>query len=158
MSETCEEKSPSIIDQKHVYIQNWTIPIQPKNENHSGKKQEANSKGGFDIKLVSSQSFISFQCQPSVAWQGYYSSWNTTQQDDEEKINSGKSLSSPNNGPITTFAFDDSTKYLSFVLSPKHKTCSDHFMASSSQHLLPLHKQQNVQQQEKPPMVTKNIP
>ncbi|KAI9108265.1 hypothetical protein K1719_020748 [Acacia pycnantha] len=147
-SETCEGKSPYIVGQKNMYSQNFTVPIQPKNENFGDKKQEANSKGGFE--LVSSQSFaISFHSQPSVAWQKYYSAWTTTQ-GDEKKVNSGKSSSS-DNGP-TTFVFDESSKYLSFVLSPKIRACHDHSMASSSQNLLQL----QMQQQQPHSMVTQD--
>ncbi|XP_028801308.1 protein TIME FOR COFFEE-like isoform X2 [Neltuma alba] len=179
MAETWQEKSPSIVGQKNVYNQNLTIPIQPKDfsfrssiisNSNGGKKQEA-LKGGFE--LVSSQSFaISFHSQPSVAWQGYYSAWKTNtvhqtssiHQDDEKKVNSGKSSTS---GP-TTLVFDDSSKYLSFVLSPENGTWLDHSMvsttmtsnaplfgnASRSQHLLQLQKQHYAQQQQQLPMAT----
>ncbi|KAF7818326.1 protein TIME FOR COFFEE-like isoform X1 [Senna tora] len=122
------------------------------------------------------QSPVIFHSLPNVAWQGYHSAGtshstqqksysmpvgknggNSARHDDEKKVNSGKSST---NGP-TTLVFDNSSKNLSFALSPTHGSWPSHSVSSpaittnaplssntsSSQQLLQLQKQHNVQQQ-----------
>lgn len=129
------------------------------------------------------QSPMIFHSLPNVAWQGYHSpgtshatqqksysmsegksGGNSNCQDAEKKVNSGKSSG---NGP-TTLVFDNSSKNLSFVLSPTNGSWPSHSIAStaitsnetlssnasSSQQMLQLQKQHNGQQQQ-PPMATR---